>query len=52
MDTIKTEYGAKTMAMDPHTHNLILVTADFSIPTPGTERRATKGTARVLIYGR
>jgi DNA-binding beta-propeller fold protein YncE len=50
--TIKTEYGAKTMAMDPNTHNLILVTADFTTASPKAERRATKGTAHVLIYGR
>jgi uncharacterized protein YjiK len=53
VDTIKTEYGAKTMAMDPKTQNLILVTADFT-PTTSSKagRRAVKGTARVLIYGR
>jgi DNA-binding beta-propeller fold protein YncE len=53
VDTIKTEYGAKTMAMDPKTHNLILITSDFApAATPKAERRATKGTARVLIFGR
>lgn len=52
LDTVKTEYGAKTMAMDPKTHNLILVTADFTSSTPKAERRAVKGTGRVLIYGR
>lgn len=51
LDDVKTQYGAKTMAMDSRTHNLILVTADFT-STPKGERRAAKGTARVLIYGR
>jgi DNA-binding beta-propeller fold protein YncE len=46
---IKTEYGAKTMTMDPRTHNLMLVTADF---TQSPERIAKKGTARLLVYGR
>ncbi|HXM95436.1 MAG TPA: YncE family protein [Candidatus Dormibacteraeota bacterium] len=46
VDTINTEYGAKTMAMDPKTHNLILITSDFAAG------RTIKGTARVLIFGR
>jgi DNA-binding beta-propeller fold protein YncE len=52
LDTIKTQYGAKTMAMDPKTHNLILVTSDFTARTPKGERHAVKGTGRVLIYRR
>jgi DNA-binding beta-propeller fold protein YncE len=53
LGTIKTEYGAKTIAMDPKTHNLILITADFTRSTTSKgQRRAIKGTARVLIYGR
>jgi DNA-binding beta-propeller fold protein YncE len=53
VDTIKTEYGAKTMAMDPKTQNLILITADFTpAATSKVGRRAVKGTARVLVYGR
>jgi hypothetical protein len=53
VDTFKTEYGAKTMAMDPKTQNLILVTADFTpAATSKAGRRAVRGTARVLVYGR
>jgi YVTN family beta-propeller protein len=52
VDTIKTEYGAKTMAMDPKTHNLILVTADFTAVSNSKDRQAVKGTAHLLIYGR
>jgi YVTN family beta-propeller protein len=52
VDTIKTEYGAKTMAMDPKTHNLILVTADFTAAANSKGRHAVKGTAHLLIYGR
>jgi DNA-binding beta-propeller fold protein YncE len=29
VETVKTEYGAGTMALDPKTHNLILTTSDF-----------------------
>jgi DNA-binding beta-propeller fold protein YncE len=53
VEEIKTEYGAKTMGLDPRTQNLFLVTSDFSPPSgPKGDRKTIKGTARVLIYGR
>jgi hypothetical protein len=53
VEEIKTEYGAKTIGLDPKTHNLFLVTADFTPPAgPKGDRKAIKGTARVLVYGR
>jgi DNA-binding beta-propeller fold protein YncE len=53
VEEIKTEYGAKTMGLDPKTHNVFLVTSDFTPASgPKGERKAIKGTARVLIYGR
>jgi DNA-binding beta-propeller fold protein YncE len=59
VETVKTEFGAKTMGFDPKTHNLFLTTADFSpappAPTkenPEAERLPIPGTFRVLIYGR
>src|SRR6266478_2868108 len=57
-ETIKTEYGAKTMGLDTKTHNLFLDTADFGpAPAPTTERPhpqrpAIQGTFHVLVYGR
>src|SRR3984893_17301015 len=52
VEEIKTEYGAKTMGLDPTTHNLFLVTSDFTPPSgPQGDRKAIKGTARVLVYG-
>jgi hypothetical protein len=57
MEEIKTEYGAKTMGLDPKTQNLFLVTSDFTPPTgPKGDRKAIKGTARgspraVLVRG-
>lgn len=53
LDTIETEYGAKTMAMDPKTHNLFLSTSDFG-PAAGPKGRrpAISGTAHLLIYGK
>jgi DNA-binding beta-propeller fold protein YncE len=58
VETVKTEYGAKTMNIDSKTHNLFLTTADFGpahAPTkenPEPARKAIPGTFRVLIYGR
>ncbi len=57
VDTVKTEYGAKTMGLDAKTHRLFLDTADFGAPAapvggrPG-RRTAVPGTFRVLVYGR
>ena len=58
VETIKTEYGAKTMNIDSKTHNLFLTTADFGPETspskknPEPSRKAIPGTFRVLVYGR
>jgi DNA-binding beta-propeller fold protein YncE len=58
VETIKTEFGAKTMGFDPKTHNLYLSTADFGPPpaivkeNPQADRKPIPGTFRVLIYGR
>jgi YVTN family beta-propeller protein len=56
--TVKTELGAKTMALDPKTHNLYLTTSDFGPPPAPTAEQphpnqvAIPGTFRLLIYGR
>jgi hypothetical protein len=58
VETVKTEFGAKTMGLDPKTHNLYLTTADFNPPPPATERQRNPqptpipGTFRLLIYWR
>jgi DNA-binding beta-propeller fold protein YncE len=53
LDPIETEYGAKTMAIDPKTHNLFLSTSDFGPVTgPKARRPAIFGTAHLLIYGK
>jgi hypothetical protein len=57
-ETVKTEYGAKTMGVDPKTHKLFLSTSDFDPPAAATEKqpnplpRAKPGNFRVLVYGR
>jgi DNA-binding beta-propeller fold protein YncE len=58
VETVKTEFGAKTMGLDVKTHNLFVDTSDFDPPGPPTEKqrnpqpRAKPGTFRVLVYGR
>jgi YVTN family beta-propeller protein len=55
---VKTEFGAKTMALDPKTHRLFLTTSDFGPPPAPTSDRphpnpvAIPGTFRLLVYGR
>src|ERR1700688_1701698 len=59
LETLDTEFGAKTMNIDPKTHNLCLSTADCgpAPPAPTKEnpegrRQAIPGTFHVLVYGR
>lgn len=58
VETVKTEFGAKTMGLDAKTHNLFVDTADFGPPPaptaerPHPQRPAILGTFHVLVYGR
>jgi hypothetical protein len=52
VETVKTEFGAKTMALDPNTHNLLVDTADFAAPPANARPTPKAGTFRLLIYGR
>ena len=58
VETVETQYGAKTMQIDPKTHKLFLSTSDFDPPAAPTEKqphpiaRAKQGNFRVLVYGR
>jgi DNA-binding beta-propeller fold protein YncE len=58
VETVKTEFGAKTMGIDPKTHNLFLTTADFGpAPAPTAARphpgpAPIPGTFHMLIYGK
>jgi YVTN family beta-propeller protein len=58
VETVKTELGAKTMALDPKTHNLYVSTSDFKPPAAPTAERpnplptAIPGNFRLLVYGR
>src|SRR5260370_11571116 len=56
VETVKSEYGAKTMQIDLKTHNLFLSTSDFDPPAATTEKQpyslasAKPGNLRVLVY--
>jgi DNA-binding beta-propeller fold protein YncE len=58
VEAVKTEYGAKTLQVDPKTHNIFLSTSDFNPPAAPTEKQphplatAKPGNFRVLVYGR
>jgi DNA-binding beta-propeller fold protein YncE len=56
--TVKTEFGAKTMGLDPKTHNIFVDTVDFGpAPAPTAEHPHPQptplmGTFHMLVYGR
>src|SRR5579863_4595896 len=58
VQAVKTEYGAKTLQVDPKTHKVFLSTSDFNPPAAPTEKQphplptAKPGNFRVLVYGR
>ncbi len=58
VETVKTEYGAKTLQVDPKTKRVFLSTSDFNPPAAPTEKQphplatAKPGNFRVLVYGR
>jgi len=58
VDAVKTEYGAKTLQVDPKTHKVFLTTSDFNPPAAPTEKQphplatAKPGNFRVLVFGR
>jgi YVTN family beta-propeller protein len=58
VETVKTEFGAKTLGLDTKTHNFFVDTSDFGpAPAPTQERPRPQptpvlGTFRVLVYGK
>jgi DNA-binding beta-propeller fold protein YncE len=56
IETIRTEFGAKTMALDPETHRFYTDTSDFDTPSaatpqqPNPQAAAIPGSLHLLIY--
>jgi len=54
VQTLPTERGARTMALDPTTHRIYLAAARFEPPAPGAAAARPKmiaGSMRILVYG-
>lgn len=56
VDNVKTERGARTMALDPATHEVFLVTAKFQPlppnPPPHTRPKMVPGSFHILVFGK
>jgi hypothetical protein len=52
LQVIKTEFGAKTMALDPKTHDFLTDTATRSPAAAGRRPSFKPGSLRLLVYGR
>jgi outer membrane protein assembly factor BamB len=55
METIRTEFGAKTMALDPQTHRFYSDTSEFNTPSatpaqPNPQPTAIPGSLHLMIY--
>lgn len=51
--TIKSQLGARTIALDPSTHHVFLPTADFEKDTPkGARPKMIPGTFKILEFGK
>ncbi len=52
VQTLKTEKGARTMAIDPATHKIYLASAKFDAPAEGQRRgKMQPDSFKVLVYG-
>jgi len=51
VQTLATERGARTMALDPTTHKIYLASAQFEPATEGKRPKIIAGSFKVLVYG-
>jgi DNA-binding beta-propeller fold protein YncE len=51
VETVKTQLGSKTMALDPKTHKLFIPAAKFQQAAGNARRRIESGTFSVLVFG-
>lgn len=52
VQTLATERGARTMAVDPKSHRLYLTSAKFEAPVAGKRPALIPGSVKILVYGR
>jgi DNA-binding beta-propeller fold protein YncE len=52
VETVKTQVGSKTMALDAKTHKLFIPAAKFKPAAPNTRPAMEPGTFAVLVYGK
>jgi hypothetical protein len=53
IDTVATQFGTRTGAVDPKTGRIYLPTAQFNLPVPAGQRPTAKpGTFEVLVLDR
>jgi hypothetical protein len=53
VENLATKPSARTMALDPKTHNIFLAAADFDPPTPAQPHPTMKpGTFTILVFAR
>jgi YVTN family beta-propeller protein len=50
VQTVNSQVGARTLALDPSTHKIYLPTADFERAKDGKRPKPIDGTQRVLVY--
>lgn len=52
VQTLQTQRGSRTMALDPTTHKIYLAAAKFEAPAEGERRgRMVPGSFKILVYG-
>jgi DNA-binding beta-propeller fold protein YncE len=52
IQTLPTQRGSRTLALDPTTHKIYLAAAQFEAPAQGERRpRMVPGTFKILVYG-
>ncbi len=52
VQTLPTQRGSRTLALDPTTHKIYLAAAQFEAPAQGERRpRMVPGTFKILVYG-
>jgi YVTN family beta-propeller protein len=51
-ETVPTQRGARTMTLDPRTHDIYLPTAEFGPASPGTRPPMAPGSFTVLVVGK